>query len=400
MVISLIVFPMLITIICSTIVVLLCRDLLKNSENTMAIGYSLLACLVIGFIGSAIGYSVGMSKMNQKEFINSRIIRIEHQEEWTTHETRTETYTTGSGKNQRTHTRVIHYTQHHGPYFTAFSEDDRSISIGENSYSLWRNRWASERKTGEHRGSSAFFDRSITGGIFECTWPRTFDTIYPYSRISSYKNKIRASDQSLFKFKEPTKELLALYPRPADTGNMNPLISYAPGVSFSEQDQLMIMRLNAELGCSKQVHCLFVFFEASKHSQDVESDVLSAWQGVNKNELVTFIGVDSGKASWVKVESWMDNTIIHGMISDELLGKPLSVTLFKDSLEKLVPKYWQRKRFRDFDYLQIHLGKGCFIVAAIFWIISIAVPIWVVVMIKSNRSANPFDRYYGNRYRY
>ena len=113
---------------------------------------------------------------------------------------------------------------------------------------------------------------------------------------------------------------------------------------------------------------------------NIINDVLSAWQGVNKNELVTFIGIDkiTKKMSWIKVESWMDNTQIHGFISDALLEKDFNSKILSDALIKHVPKYWIKKDFRDFDYLSISISLWVVVGVIIFQIIANVIMFYVI----------------------
>jgi hypothetical protein len=368
-----------------------------TDAKNMRLWKSVGPVVAIAILGSIIGYTIGMSRLHQKEFINYRLLSIEHQEEWTTHETRTETYYTGSGKNRTSHTRTVHYTQRHGPYFTGRDEMGEKYNIGQDNYIRWRMVWPNERKTGHHKGSASGFDRAISGDIFECNWPHTFETVYPGFSIGSYENRIRASSNTAFHFKEPTKELVAKYPRPADQGNPNPIINYGSAYSPTPNDQLVLMRANASLGCGSQVHCLFMMFDATTSTPSIVDDVLSAWQGVNKNELVSFMGIDptTKKVSWVKVESWQDNTKIHGTLSDAFLGKEFKASEVSATLMSIVPREWKRKRFRDFGYIKVSLSTGGEVFSVISWLIAIvygSIAIWLFSQAKDDYGWSSYGR--------
>jgi len=327
--------------------------------------------MVLSLIVSGFLFWLGNRKVYDKEVWHFKVTKIQHEEKWTTHETRTETYTTGSGKNQQTHTRTVHYTEEHGPYWTKHLENGENQRIDAGEYANWRKVWANEKKVGEHKGSSAGLSRAITGGIFDCVWPDTFETIYPHGEVHSYKWKVRYSESALRDIGEPTEELVKKYPRPAEQRNTAPLMSYE-GVSLGGDADLLLRRVNAVLGPRKQVHTLLVLFKGST-PRTVVDDVLKAWQMPNKNELVTFVALDSNTVKWCEVHSWIDNTALHGDLETAFMGEPFTAQLYADTLLELVPKGWNRKHASEFDYLEVDLhwgwGFGTFLLSIVIVIV-------------------------------
>jgi hypothetical protein len=204
----------------------------------------------------------------------------------------------------------------------------------------------------------------------ECFWPNTFETTYPKSDIRKYTNKVRMSD-SVFKGKEATKQQKERFPRPADKGNASPVFVYG-GVGLYDDESLFLKRINASLGSSKQIHTILMVF-GKDEPRSVVDDVLTAWQGPNKNELVTFVSVDGKDVRWVEVHSWMDNTALHAMLRDEIAGEPFSIMRYGELLRKYVPSMWVRKKFTPLnEYLRVPIPAG-YVVWAI--VLSIAVGI-------------------------
>jgi len=91
----------------------------------------------------------------------------------------------------------------------------------------------------------------------------------------------------------------------------------------------------------------------------------------NKNEFVVFIGYDSvtHKASWCQSTSWMDNTTIHGQVSDCILQKEINTDLLMDAINKNM-KYWHRKSFKDFEYLDVECRPWAVIAGCIVMLLS------------------------------
>lgn len=342
------------------------RSLRHIEHNLKKFGVYFLINLVVCLAVAGIMWAGAGAKTQFKEVWNFQVVGIKHEMEWTERERRsrqvacgTETYYTGSGRDRRSHTRTKyrteHYyvTEHYGPYWKARNEYGSECRISKSEYDYWKSVWNNESQTGMHRGSSAGWDRKIDGPIFACSWPWTFETIYPDTSVHSYENKIRVSN-SVLKFGQPTKEQLAMYPRPVDVGNTSPFVNY--GVALSGDDTLYLSRVNASLGIKKQIHAILVLFN-EKQERSVVEDVLSAWGGPNKNELVTFMSLEGGNIRWVEVHSWMDNTTLHATLRDELAGTKFSARRYGGLLMQYVPSLWLRKDFTEInEYLKVDIS--------------------------------------------
>lgn len=361
------------------------------------LGVNLFLCVLIA-VGSWAG---AVSKTKFPEVWNFKVTDIRHEHEWTTREQRsrqvpdgTETYTDSSGNTHtRTKYRTEYYyvTEHHGPYWNA-KVDGSWNRISSGTYNKWAKVWGNERQTGMHHGSSAGLSRSIDGPIMECKWPRTFETIYPWSEIHSYVNKIRVS-QSVLKFGEPTEEMLKKYPRPADKGNTSPVVSYG-GPRFSSSENLLLRRVNADLGSRYEIHTILVTLPKDA-PMSVFDDIMSAWGGPNKNELVTFVALDGKEVKWVRVHSWMDNTTLHARMRDSIAGEPFSVEKYAKLLRKFVPKHWIRKEFTPVnEYLRVPVNPAWMIWGILIAIVSGVIAFIVIEAVTSrNKRSNRFSRF-------
>ena len=331
---------------------------LRDKENQQQFAmYSAIA-----FIGSIIialaMYFGGMSKVNQYEVWNYRITAIQNCERWTTEESRMERYVSGYDKkgNAIYSYRTVYYTETHGPYYYLFDEYNNRQDTDFNTYQGWANFWGNIRNVGTNQGSAHGWDTPITGQIYQADWDRTFNKIFPFSEIKTYENRVRAT-KNAFNFAEPTKEDLKQFPRPADQQNISPIIGY--GVNFSDEEIMLLRRLNADLGVHCKVHFLLVAFDSAKWGPDVVERILAAWQGVNKNELVAFVGLDEKRhVKWVKVESWQDNTTLDSKLQAFLYDTDYSTEKMELMLHEDIQKYWHKKDFKEFNYLHIYIHWG------------------------------------------
>lgn len=356
-------------------------------------------CLAICSVISVGGYFLGIGHAYNSEIWDLKGVSIKHETEWTTKESRT--YTRGSGKNAKTVTE--HYTEKHGPYWTLKNDRGDETNISESEYNRWKSIWGFETKIGEHHGSAAFLGTKIDGQIFQCEWNGAFDKIMPLSEIHSYLNKVRASKYSVLKYKEVSEKIKENYPRPADCGKFDGIFNYGANVSITEDDMLLMRRTNAFLGSRYQIHPIYMLFDSTV-GMSIVDDIIAAWEGPNKNELVVFVGVekDSKKMSWIKVESWMDDTTINGCITDLLLNKPFVARTLSNALRETVPTKWHRKKFADFDYLELEISFWCICLAVLLEIMCAVIMIFVYDDIVNNSSGNVsrnYARSYFRRFR-
>ena len=332
----------------------------SKQTNYKRLGIFCLSSYIMAGIVSGIMYYCAHQAIFDKEVWHFKIVGIRYEEKWTTEESYTVTIDDGDTTDSEghthhhSHTETRYRTDTHGPYWNAIDEVNHEHSIDPACYDHWASVWKNQKLAGIHNGSAAGCDRPITGKIFLANWTHKFDTIFPWCEFHTYENRPRHCN-SVFQFKEPTKELEELYPRPAQVNNDAAIISYGPMVQGSEA--LYIERVNALLGPKYLIHTMLILFSKDADRSRVD-DVLCAWRGVNKNELVTFAAIENGKVKWCEVHSWMDNTTIHGNIADGMMKTNFDIVAYGDLLMKYVPKQWQKKNFHDFDYLRVELGIG------------------------------------------
>jgi hypothetical protein len=339
---------------------------------------NILACILFAWLS----WAGAVQKMKFNEVWNYKVTGIRHEMQWTEEVTYTVTVddgdTTDSEGNvtHHSHTETRHRTDTYGPYWHSIDEYGDVSGIDQSEYDYWKAVWNTERQTGMHEGSSAGWDQKIDGPIFECYWPKTFETIWPTCEINSYVNKIRVS-HSVLQWGKPTPEQLAKYPRPVDQGNTMPILNYG-GVPVTADEALYLRRVNAFFGVEKQIHTMLVLF-GKEADRSVVQDIMMAWSGPNKNELITFISLDGSKVRWVEVQSWMDNTKLHGVMADEIMGQPFSIRRYGDLLLKHVPKLWHRKHFTPINaYLKVDIHPGWIILAVFLSIIAGVVSYFVI----------------------
>lgn len=335
---------------------------LKNKLLWIFFGSSLiissLCCIFVPLLGT-----IGKTSFN--EVWSYKNVKVQHYEDWDERVScrhpiyKTEyyyDYEYDSVKKKNVKVRksreVLVGYQHsydidyHPEHCVAVNEYGSNISIDKNTYHGWVNIWKNSKFVELNRSY-----HSKDGNMRESVWPGNFDTIYPQTTIHTYENKVRVSD-SIFKYQEPTKELIEKYKRPSDT-NMVPMLYY--GLNANHQEVWRLNQLNAELGVNKKVYILVLFFNADEYSMGEVENVKSAWQGPNKNELVICIGrKPSNEIVWCDSFSWMDDTTCQVKIRQNVLeSKTFNIEPFINNVRENVNKHWVKKDFKEFSYLTV-----------------------------------------------
>jgi len=342
----------------------------KPIDDRKRVGLYLAITLATNLLLAMALYFGGTAKANFSEVWNYKGEEVRYYEDWNERVscrhpkycTRTVSSTDSKGRlTTRTETyqcgwQHLYDVDYHPERWSVVNEYGSQERISQTTYHRWVGVFTDGKQTFKDLNRSY---HTNDGDMYYSTWPGQFERMMPLHSIKSYKNKVRVSN-STFNYAEPTEELKEKYPRPADEGTTAGIISYGPTVTDAEQ--LLMRRINAKHGSEHQIHCMTVLFHGE--SVGIVSDVLSAWNGPNKNELVTFVGIDekTGSVLWVDVHSWMDDTTIHAYIRGQVgsMGQ-WDVPKMAGILEAAIPKHWHRKEFADFEYLKIPISPGWFL---------------------------------------
>ena len=195
---------------------------------------------------------------------------------------------------------------------------------------------------------------TINGNKYETKFPNNkYDLMEVCCHTHTYENRIVASNSILKypKVEEITKKQYGLFDYPEVTGYYDcpSLLGLNDSVGSRRLDIL-----NAKYGRFKQIRVWIVVF----HDQPLDAGFqqMNYWQGGNKNELVVCIGLQEEKVQWGHVFSWTEvesiKTNTKQLIEDQE-DKPLDIVKIIDKMDSLIYYEWQRRNFKDFEYLSV-----------------------------------------------
>jgi hypothetical protein len=188
-----------------------------------------------------------------------------------------------------------------------------------------------------------------------------YDITFP----DTYKNKIKAStSNTIFKLKDiddKTAQKYKLYQYP-DIKNeqQSPII----GRKVSEKDEQIIRYINAVKGKSKQIRTYILFFNYDEF--DKSELQRSYWQNGNKNEFVVCLGMKGDSVVWTNPFSWCDRPTLEVKTRNYFIKNPkLDIYQYGLWLNQQIDTNWERKKFEDFNYIEIELTTTNYIIILI-----------------------------------
>lgn len=297
------------------------------------------------------------SNTSDTEFLGFYSVGIEYHEEWDEyiHKTCTSTSTDSKG-NTKTYTYDCSYVKRHPEEWLIRYNDDSYGSITKEDFNILKNRWQTP---------TIFIDMNRDyyrkdGDVYAYKWNGIPQHAETKTTSKSYENRLIASE-NIFKFGKTNKddfETYGLYDYPPIKDCYQSTILAKHEISVEETRKWAF--LNGKFGREHQFRCyLFVYYN---QPMDVVNKQLAHLKGPNKNEFFIFVSLDNEKKiQWGNSFSWMTapelGVRVNSFLSDQK-GQVLSIDSLYDFMFEAVPKYWERRDFSEFKYIDIHLTNN------------------------------------------
>lgn len=328
-----------------------------------------------------------------------------------------------------------------GPCWTAKTDLGEEIRLTEDEYEEIKTRFKTSRAIIDSHTNYDYndrcansngtkFERKQVGRVsytYQVKWDDSDATRKPYFSSHSYKNKIKSSDITIFNLSKVSDKLadtlnLFKYPENIDGFDCPTIL----GNNISKEIQEDFKKLNGKFGVSNQMRLWVLVFEDKPLKIAYQQE--SYWVRGNMNELVICIGKNkNNKIDWCHTFSWSLSTELTADISGKVMNlyqykdttyqnefkipvygrgsKKHKIvkynTIYQDSTAKvkqfessiLTDKTWgdlyqylnnnlqryERRSFKEFDYLTVKPSNTSLIVISIVLIIiSLGLNIWIV----------------------
>lgn len=329
--------------------------------------------IILLFISLLVGASfkwIATSHLSKDiEYWNTKFSRIEYYEKWDEwiQDTCSET-TCDDDNNCTTTTYDCSYKRTHYPRYTKIDHLGREYSSNKEEYlrlkSKMDNSHFVDMNRDYYRTDGNMYYTTYSGRIedFECivsksryiNKPQTVPNIFQYIKVDDYDIK----EYGLFD-----------YPNINSRNYQRHLLGYNDP---SAEHKLQI--LNGELGHIKEVKVFIIVFK----NQPMTAGNLqeSYWRGGNKNEVIITINIDdNNKPTWCLPFSWSDRELFKLNIRNYVMDQnELNLSDIVDFSHREIESGYERKKFRDFDYLELELTT-----TQLIWLIIISIIVNVLV---------------------
>jgi hypothetical protein len=341
---------------------------LKNKMEWWFYPIPMVASLVIVYGGKSL---TEYSMCADTEFWSGYVVKAEYFEEWNElHEWDT-TDTDSKGHTTTTHHSEVIY---HPPVWDVIDSNGLTVIVASHEFENLAKEFKERKFVWMAHGYT------IHGNAYIANWPKTEETMKPVTTSHTYQNRIQCSD-SVFKFPKVTKEekkLWGLHDYPPIQGYTQKSIL---GIDDAVAERKVSL-LNAKLGRSKQIKVFICVYK--NQPMDAAIKQMNYWEGGNKNELVLNIGIDDeNEVTWGYVFSWSEAEVfkveVRDLITDQ---KKLNLGELVDKLYPLVESEWQRKHFKDFNYLQIQMP---WYMALVLFFVTVGANIGFVIFVVKQR---------------
>lgn len=292
------------------------------------------------------------------EYLGSIVTCIEHVDEWTELRERKEQRTDSNGN---TYTVTIIDEIYHPEEYRFHTSLGHHFKTNVNFFFHVFNKWNRPHRVRTIRGTH------IKSGRRNVEYKYLSDEViigiedaYKYIPISEknyYTNKIINSN-SVFNHERITREearSIGLYEWPDIDSYYDVPAILSGDIVISDDIDWEYRRFNAMIASRRQMRLFVLLFPADR-GIEVAMKQKAYWNGGNKNEFIVCLGVHGRTfVRWCYCFSWADENTVEVETAEWFSKHPeLDLRRFLEWFKTEHLK-WQRKEFKDFDYIQVRL---------------------------------------------
>ena len=307
------------------------------------------------------------------EMWRGEVVKIVYYPKWVEEyqQSHTETYACGSDSDGRTKycTRTYYTTEYrtHYPYWQAETNIEKNFNIKKEKYEnlaqIMGGKQVSERiyKSGFYSG-----DRNIY------YYKNLSENIIPVNSVKRWSNRLKASP-SIYSFAKVSKDqenLLFPWPNGENHFDSGTLLGQSGGIDLFSWDVLA-----SKVGPEKQANIIFVGFPSGS-SSDLGQWQQALWAGGKKNDIVIAAALNGEKAEWAFSFGWSENSQVFAELDSIVSTNPINNEILP-KIEKAIIENYERKSWKDFDYISVEPPSWAFWVYPLFMVVfQVLIFIW------------------------
>lgn len=301
------------------------------------------------------------------EFWNSYFVRAEYIEPYSTwdDETCSRSVPCGVDSDGDPKTCTEYYDcsscEYHGPNWTVYDNIGKSFNIDQSMFEKLCKEWNNRTFVELNRIIYKRWNCGVDGDKYVTNFNGQLDKIHYVVTSHNYTNKVQTA-RSIYKFSKVDsvdKKTYKLFDYPIVKRYefyYDPILGWNDVIAENK-----LQSYNAILGSSKKIHMLICVFE----NQPMKAGLLQEqyWKGGNKNEVILCLGISRGTSEgdatkeltvqWARTISWTEVNNFKTNLNNKIQGKKFEINSITDTLISDVQKYYKKKSFKDFNYINV-----------------------------------------------
>lgn len=355
-------------------------------------------------IGTKLIFDTTGQKFN--EWWGSSVVEVYEEEPWNewVHRTCTETYACGTDANGNTkyctRTYDCSYQDDHGPYWYFITDIGEKVRCSEFDYEEMLAKWGTSRVTVKKRKNHAPRDKAVRSNgtkfagtrvgtvsyVYKHRWDFNDSTRVGFASKHRYKNRIKASDLTVFNIEVVTPEEAAemkLFELPEGPKGREGLeFPVILGETVSEKIHDRYRAINGKFGKSDSLRLWILVFPPNTPSVNATYQE-NYWVGGNKNEIVLCMALDENKRpEWAHSFSWGKPTGIAEAVKTEALNHTFDNVgwwNYSNWLDDNLHRFAKREFTAEFSYVKLKPTKASIITIILLAIfLSLGTNIWAI----------------------
>jgi hypothetical protein len=269
---------------------------------------------------------------------------------------------------------------YHPAFWQIVDSNGIEVRIDSGNFEALSRRWNSRQFVDLRRNY-----HTEDGDKYVATFPGDDALLEPITTMHRWENRVQASN-SVFRYPNvdsKTQLQYKLFQYPKLNGYLQQSILGDGGPTLGGANRRLEV-LNARMGRDKKLRMYILVFKNQPMQASIEQEAL--WQGGNKNEFVLTIGVDNDyKVQWARAISWTPVESLK-VEAREFIGEtftdkdqPLDLHVVVDWMATSLGSQWQKKDFREYDYLAVEPPTWAVVLVFILTIaVNVGVCFWVI----------------------
>jgi len=328
------------------------------------------------------------------EYLNSYVVQVERDERWEediecSYDCNCYESCDSDGENCTEICSTCYYDcpEWHDECYRAVMNIGESRSLNKSEYYYYVKLFNTGEKFKDLHRSNYY--NGHDGDRYIVQWDGSDATLQYFVSKQTYENKVQASDD-VFNFPDVDTNDVKLY-------KLKEYPGFYESYGLTKQNHLLgitnpraekkLRILNAKLGKKKEVKAFILVWPGGNQQSGNMQEWY--WKGGNKNEFIVCLGTEKNnpkKVNWVKVFSWSESHEMKIEVREWVNehSDNFDIEKFIDYLYVELDTKFVRKKFSDFDYLEIEIPTG--------WLIAIYIVVFIFsVLLCIFAILNEFD---------